>query len=87
MWNEYSTIYVRLVKLEGDHPLLTIRQIEAIDSYLCSVLPLNHAIMFPKYTHHPDPKVGLTNKSKNTNNTLEIEPNHIRIKIIWSRIN
>ena len=87
MWNEYSTIYVRLVKLEGDHPLLTIRQIEAIDSMFMLALPLNCTTVFPKCTYHPDLKVGLTNKSKNTNNTLEIEPNHIRISIMWSRIN
>ena len=81
MWNEYFTIYVRLVKLEGDHPLLTIRQIEAIDSMFMIALPLNCTTVFPKSTYHPDQKVGLTNKSKNTNNTLAIEPNHIRIKI------
>ena len=45
-------------------------------------LPLNYTIMFPKCTYHPDPKVGLTNKSKNMYSTLEIKPNHIRIKII-----
>ncbi len=74
-------------KLKGNHPLLSICQIEAIDSIFMLALPLNCTIMFPKYTYHPDPKVGLTNKSKNMYNTLEIEPKHIRIKIIWSRIN
>ena len=45
-------------------------------------LPLNYTIMFPKCTYHPDPKVGLTNKSKEMSNTLEIETKHITIKII-----
>ncbi len=69
----------RLVKLEGNDPLLSFGQIEAIDSIFMLALPLNCTTVFPKCTYHPDPKVGLTNKSKNRNNTLEIEPNHIRI--------
>ncbi len=44
-----------------------------------SAPPLNCITVFPKCTYYPDTEEGLTNKSKNTNNTLEIEPNHIRI--------